>query len=280
MRARAGHDLHILVEKPLVTGSPTGVEMVELAGQEKGIVWVGRSTATCRPVAERIASRTRARGPAAPGGDPRAPRTPSTPSGRWNRFNATRGTLVEKCCHIQPDGLILKEKPGQGVGSGGQRHHLDETYDGKVPDILDRLCDRRVPERRAPAGPVNVCRNSIDNEQVLIVGARAARILLPSGVLRYGRREDWGRREVWGQPSGTAKGVAVRQIRDTNIKYLGQHFGASYIEHQKLAHAVRNGLAPEIPLEEGLRAVATGLAAHQSIDQGRVGPEEVLPAGW
>ena len=26
--------------------------------------------------------------------------------------------------------------------------------------------------------------------------------------------------------------VAVRQVRDTNIKYLGQHFGASLVEIQ------------------------------------------------
>ena len=38
---------------------------------------------------------------------------------------------------------------------------------------------------------------------------------------------------------------------------------------------------PELPLEEGLRAVATGLAAHKSIDEGRVvAMNEVLPAGW
>jgi len=75
--------------------------------------------------------------------------------------------------------------------------------------------------------------------------------------------------------------VAVRQIRDTNIKYLGQHFGASYIEHQKFARAPRHGLPPEIPLEEGLRAVAAGLAAHKSIDEGRVvALSEVLPTGW
>jgi myo-inositol 2-dehydrogenase/D-chiro-inositol 1-dehydrogenase len=100
-------------------------------------------------------------------------------------------------------------------------------------------------------------------------------------VLRFGRREDWGRREVWGQASGSARGVSVRQIRDTNIKYLGQHFGASFVEHQRFARALREGLPAEIPLEEGLRAVATGLAAHRSIDEGRVvALAEVLPAGW
>jgi predicted dehydrogenase len=70
-------------------------------------------------------------------------------------------------------------------------------------------------------------------------------------------------------------------VRDTNIRYPGQHFGASYIEHERFARAIREGLAPEIPLGEGLRAVATGLAAHRSIDTGRpVEMREFLPAGW
>jgi predicted dehydrogenase len=124
--------------------------------------------------------------------------------------------------------------------------------------------------------------NSLDNEHVVVVGDEGKlESLLPSGELRFGRREDFGRHEVWGQKTDSERGVAVRRIRDTNIKYLGHHFGASYVEHQKFAHAVRNGLAPEIPLEEGLRAVASGLAAHKSIDEGRVVEmAEILPPGW
>jgi myo-inositol 2-dehydrogenase/D-chiro-inositol 1-dehydrogenase len=124
--------------------------------------------------------------------------------------------------------------------------------------------------------------NSIDNEHVTIVGAEGKlESLLPSGVLRFGRREDWGRRVVWGQASGTDRGVSVRQVRDTGIRYLGQHFGASFVEHRRFAQAVRDGAPAEIGLEEGLRAVATGLAAHKSIDEGRVvALSEVLPAGW
>ena len=70
-------------------------------------------------------------------------------------------------------------------------------------------------------------------------------------------------------------------MQDPHIKYLGNHFGASFVEHQRFAAAIRNGTPPEIPLQEGLRAVATGLAAHKSIDEGRVvAMSEVLPAGW
>mgnify|MGYP003438803100 FL=1 len=293
MRDALATDLHILCEKPLVTKVADGVEMIERENERrqkgrKGIVWVAQEYRYMPPVAEMIRI-------AHSGGVGtlhqvaiREHREPFYPKvGNWNRFSAnTGGTLVEKCCHyFNLMDLILKEKPTRVFASGGQRvNHLDESYDGKRPDILDSayVIVEYPSGARASLDLCMFAENSIDNEHVVIVGSQGKlESLLPSGVLRYGRREDWGRREVWGQPSGTGKGVAVRQVRDTNIKYLGQHFGASYVEHQKFAHVVRNGLPPEIPLEEGLRAVATGLAAHKSIDEGRVvALSEVLPAGW
>ncbi len=281
-------DLHILCEKPLVTKMADGVALIERAKNRRGIVWVAQEYRYMPPVAEMIRI--------AHGGGVgrlhqvaiREHREPFYPKvGDWNRFTAnTGGTLVEKCCHyFNLMDFILNEKPTRVFASGGQRvNHLDERYDGKTPDILDSayVIVEYGSGARASLDLCMFAENSIDNEHVTIVGSEGKlESLLPSGVLRYGRREDWGRREVWGQPSGTAKGVAVRQIRDTHIKYLGQHFGASYLEHQKFAHAVRSGLAPEIPLEEGLRSVATGIAAHRSIELGRVVEmSEVLPAGW
>jgi len=289
MRDALATDLHILVEKPLVTKVADGLEMIERAkAKKRGIVWVAQEYRYMPPVAEMIRI-------AHEGGVGRIHqvairehREPFYPKvGDWNRFNAnTGGTLVEKCCHyFNLMDFILKEKPQRVFASGGQRvNHLDEKVNGKTPDILDSafVIVEYPSGARASLDLCMFAENSVDNEHVVIVGAEGKlESLLPSGVLRFGRREDWGRRAVWGQASGSAKGVAVRQIRDTNIKYLGQHFGASYIEHQKFAHAVRNGLPAEIGLEEGLRAVATGLAAHRSIDEGRaVGLNEVLPAGW
>jgi myo-inositol 2-dehydrogenase / D-chiro-inositol 1-dehydrogenase len=288
MRDALATDLHLLCEKPLVTTMADGVDLLERAKGRKAIAWVAQEYRYMPPVAEMIRI-------AHDGGvgrlhqvAVREHREPFYPKvGDWNRFSAnTGGTLVEKCCHyFNLMDFILKERPLRVFASGGQRvNHLDETYNGKTPDILDSayVIVEYPSGARASLDLCMFAENSIDNEHVIIVGAEGKlESLLPSGVLRYGRREDWGRREVWGQPSGTAKGVAVRQIRDTNIKYLGQHFGASYIEHQRFAHAVRNGLPAEIPLEEGLRAVATGLAAHKSIDEGRVvALSEVLPAGW
>jgi myo-inositol 2-dehydrogenase / D-chiro-inositol 1-dehydrogenase len=289
MRDALATDLHILVEKPLVTRVADGMAMIELAkAKKRGIVWVAQEYRYMPPVAEMIRLAHGGRVGRLHQVAIREHREPFYPKvGGWNRFNAnTGGTLVEKCCHyFNLMDHILKEQPLRVFASGGQRvNHLDEKVDGKTPDILDSafVIVEYPSGARASLDLCMFAENSIDNEHVVIVGDEGKlESLLPSGVLRFGRREDWGRREVWGQPSGSGRGVAVRQVRDTNIKYPGQHFGASYVEHQKFANAVRNGLAPEIPLEEGLRAVATGLAAHKSIDEGRVvALAEVLPAGW
>jgi predicted dehydrogenase len=287
MRDALATELPILCEKPLVTRIEDGQDLLRRAQGRKAIVWVAQEYRYMPPVAEMIRL--------AHGGQVgtihqvaiREHREPFYPKvGNWNRFSAnTGGTLVEKCCHYFNLMEFILGEPAQRVfASGGQRvNHLDERYDGKVPDILDSafVIVEYASGARASLDLCMFAENSVDNEHVTIVGAEGKlESLLPSGVLRFGRREDWGRREVWGQPSGTARGVSVRQIRDTNIKYLGQHFGASYVEHQKFAQAVRSGSPAEIPLDEGLRAVAVGLAAHRSIDEGRVvAMSELLPAG-
>jgi predicted dehydrogenase len=49
----------------------------------------------------------------------------------------------------------------------------------------------------------------------------------------------------------------------------------------KFFNAIQGGKAPDVTLEDGLRSVATGLAAQKSIAEGRpVLMSEVLPAGW
>ncbi len=277
--------LHILVEKPLVTRIEDGVEMLRLAQGRKGIVWVAQEYRYMPPVAELIRI-------AHEGGvgriqqvairEHREPFYPKVDD--WNRFSAnTGGTLVEKCCHyFNLMEFILAERPLRVFASGGQRvNHLAESYGGRRPDILDSayVVLEYPSGARAMLDLCMFAENTVDNEQITVVGDEGKlESLLPSLSLRHGRREDWGRREAWGQQSGSGKGVSVRRVWDTNIKYAGHHFGASYIEHQRFAAAIREGRPAEIGLEEGLRAVATGLAAHRSIEEGRVVMlAEVLP---
>ena len=290
MRDALATSLHILVEKPLVTRLDDGVEMLRLAHSRhgrRGIVWVAHEYRYMPPVAEMIRMTH--------GGEVgrvhqvaiREHREPFYPKvDDWNRFSAnTGGTLVEKCCHyFNLMDLILRERPARVFASGGQRvNHLDERYDGRTPDILDSayVVVEYDSGARAMLDLCMFAENSVDNEHIVVVGDEGKlESLLPSLTLRHGRREDWGRRDAWGQPSGTQRGVSVRRVWDPSIRYAGFHFGASYIEHVRFAAAIREGRPAEIGLEEGLRAVATGLAAHKSIDEGRVvSISEVLPQG-
>ncbi len=277
--------LHILVEKPLVTRIADGLELLERARGRTALTWVAQEYRYMPPVAEMIRLAHEGAVGRLHQVAIREHREPFYPKvGDWNRFTAnTGGTLVEKCCHyFNLMDLILRERPQRVFASGGQSvNHLDESYGGRRPDILDNafVIVEYASGARAHLDLCMFAENSVDNEHITVVGDEGKlESLLPSGILRHGRREDWGRREVWGQPSGTGRGVAVRQVRDTNIKYLGQHFGASYVEHQRFAAALREGRPAEIGLEEGLRSVATGLAAHQSIAERRVVEiAEVLP---
>ncbi len=285
--ALAHADLHILVEKPLVTRIDDGLDLLQRAQGRSGIVWVAQEYRYMPPVAEMIRI-------AHEGGVGRIQqvgirehREPFYAKvGDWNRFSAnTGGTLVEKCCHyFNLMDFILGERPQRVFASGGQRvNHLDEDYGGRRPDILDSayVVVEYPSGARAMLDLCMFAENTTDNEHITVVGDEGKlESLLPSLTLRHGRREDWGRREAWGQPSGTGRGISVRRVWDTNIRYAGHHFGASYIEHQRFAAAIRNGSPAEIGLEEGLRAVITGLAAHKSIDEGRVvALSELLPPG-
>ena len=288
MREALATDFPILVEKPLVTRVADGEEMMKLAQGRKGIVWVAQEYRYMPPVAEMIRMAHEGQIGTLHQVAIREHREPFYPKvGDWNRFNAnTGGTLVEKCCHyFNLMDLILKEHPTRVFASGGQRvNHRDERYEGRAPDILDSayVVVEYPSGARAMLDLCMFAENSTDNEHVTIVGDEGKlESLLPALTLRHSRREDWGQRKVWGQPSGTGKGVAVRRVWDTNIKYAGQHFGASFIEHQRFAAALKEGRPPEIPLEEGLRCVITGLAAHRSIETGQpVRLSELLPAGW
>ncbi len=292
MRLALPTSAHLLIEKPLCTTLADCADLVHRAEGRKGIVWVAQEYRYMPPVAEMIRLAHEGAIGRLHQVAIREHREPFYPKvGDWNRFSAnTGGTLVEKCCHyFNLMDLVLRENPVRVFASGAQRvNHLDERYagpDGKTtPDILDSafVIVEYASGARAMLDLCMFAENSMDNEHITVVGDEGKlESLIPSLQLRHGRREDWGKRETWGQPSGTGRGVAVRRVWDTNIRYPGQHFGASYIEHQRFAHAIRSGKPPEITLDEGLRSVATGLAAHRSIETGQpVLMRDILPAGF
>ena len=71
---------------------------------------------------------------------------------------------------------------------------------------------------------------------------------------------------------GQRKPKAVETVHvpvQAEVLKAGFHHGASYYQHLAFQRAVREGTVPLVSAEDGLKAVAMGLAAHRSIEEGR-----------
>jgi len=264
-------ELHVLVEKPLCTTVEDCERVIELAdgrsdtaGGPAGIVWVGLEYRYMPPVARLIDA---VRDGAVGRTHMIAIREHRFPFlvkvGDWNRFNAnTGGTLVEKCCHFfHLMNLLADSDPVRVYASGGQSvNHLEESYDGRTPDILDNAFVM-VDYANGVRALLDLCmfaEATHDQEEISEVGDEGkVEALLPASVFRAGRRgEHW---------IGSAESEV---IHDDSIGYEGHHHGSSFIEHGRFCDAIRNGTPPEVTLQDGLRSVQLSVAAHRSIDEG------------
>ena len=265
-------DLHLLVEKPLCTTVEDCRDIVAAAEGRSAMTWVGLEYRYMPPVTRLIrAAHDREIGRLRMIAI-REHRFPFLPKiGDWNRFNRnTGGTLVEKCCHFfDLMTHIARSAPARVVASGAQDvNHLDERYDGEVPDILDNAFVIVEYENGVRAS-LDLCmfaEASTNSEELSIVGDLGkAEAFLPSTEFRIGRRVD-GR-----------DGVTSTTISDDRVRWEGFHHGSSYLEHLDFLDACRNGSTPAVSLEDGLLSVAVGVAAQRSIEERRsVDLDEVL----
>jgi predicted dehydrogenase len=261
-------DVHVLVEKPLCTtvSDCRAVIAAADARRERGcdaVVWVGLEYRYMPPVAELIRQVH-----AGTVGPPkmvaiREHRFPFLEKvGDWNRFNRnTGGTLVEKCCHFfDLMNHITGDRPVRVTASGAQDvNHLDEVYDGEVPDILDNalVIVDYAGGARALLDLCMFAEASEHQEELSVVGPLGkVEAFLPSCEVRLGRRAE-----------GRA-GVRSQVVHDERVAYEGFHHGSSYLEHLDLIDAIRRDAAPAVDLQAGLLSVAMGVAAHRSIDTG------------
>ncbi len=143
MRDALATDLHILIEKPLVTKVADGIDLLERARAKRhGIVWVAQEYRYMPPVAEMIRI-------AHEGGVGRIHqvairehRDPFYPKvGDWNRFNRQhrRHPGREVLPLLRPDGLHPERTPQRASSPPAASASTTSTrsYDGKTPDILD-----------------------------------------------------------------------------------------------------------------------------------------------
>ncbi len=257
-------DLHILVEKPLCTTVEDCYTIFDLAAKRDAITWVGLEY-RYMPAIARLISEVDTGAVGRPRMiSIREHRFPFLEKvGDWNRFSRnTGGTLVEKCCHFFD--LMCRIMPGAPVrvmASGGQDvNHLDERYAGETPDILDNAFVI-VDFDDGGRGMLDLCMfadATHNQEELSVVGAEGKiEALVPENVVRIGRRGVHSIGEV-----------ETETVRDDRIAYEGYHDGSSYIEHLNFRDAILSGGSPEVTVGDGLLAVAIGVAAHRSIDEG------------
>ncbi len=198
--------------------------------------------------------------------------------GDWNRFNEnTGGTLVEKCCHFfYLMSLIFREEPVRVYASGGvDVNHRDETYNGRVPDILDNayvILDY-ASGRRAMLELCMFAEGSWFQEELTVVGDAGKLECRIPGPARFWPGGKQREAELVFSPR-SPKGPEQEIVEvDPEVLAAGDHHGATYYQHRRFLEAVRGQGVVEVTLEDGLNAVLVGLAAQRSIET--CGPETV-----
>ena len=189
--------------------------------------------------------------------------------GDWNRFARTSGgTLVEKCCHFfDLMRLITESEPTRVYASAGQDvNHLDERYGGETPDILDNAFVT-IDFANGVRALLDLCmfaEASRDQEEIAATGdAGKVECGVPSSQLIIGTRAPVER-------MGTALPLAREIVPvDPRLLEAGAHHGATFYQHQRFFEMIQTGGRPEVSLEDGMKAVAIGLAAERSAQEGR-----------
>lgn len=258
--------LHVMVEKPLCTTVADCVDVVVAAadGPADRVVWMGLEYRYMPPTQALVHEVRNGTVGTVRMVSIREHRFPFLVKvGNWNRFNRyTGGTLIEKCCHyFDLMNVVVGERPQRVMASGGQDvNHLDECYDGEVPDIIDNAYI--VVEYPGGArGMLDLCMfaEASKNEQELSVIGDQGKVesLVTEAVIRVGRRED-----------GIGQ-VTETPVRDERVKFAGYHHGASYLEHLDFLDAIRHQRPAAVTLTDGMWSVAVGEAGQRSLAEDR-----------
>jgi predicted dehydrogenase len=269
--------LPLLVEKPLFTSPDDQIAILEFVKTYPSPVWVAMEYRYMPPVkafTEKVDSVT--------GGVKmltiREHRFPYLKKiGNWNRFNdKTGGTFVEKCCHFfDLMRLIIKSEPVRIMASAGQdANHLDERYEGGVPDILDNgyvLVDF-ANGARAMLELCMFAEGAQYQEEISAVGPKGKLEAKVPGPGRFWPKE-LGVAPVpllVESPRFPKRPVTTEVSVDPVILDAGDHNGATFYQHKLFLDLVRGQKkAPDVGLGDGYKAVIMGMAAQESAATGR-----------
>ena len=259
--------LHILCEKPLATTVDDARWIAERAKRHEAVFWTAMEYRYMPPAAEFIAQVHAGRIGTLRMLSIREHRFPFLVKvGDWNRFSTnTGGTMVEKCCHFFDLMRLITQSEAVRVYCSGAMdvNHLDELYDGNKPDIIDNSFTTVdfANGVRAMLDLSMFADGAEDQEEIVAVGDKARLdCRIPSGDLIYSPRTGFGAPK-------TPERVHV-PVDEAALK-AGSHHGSTWYAHQKFIAAVRGEGPIEVSADDGLRAVAIGMAAEISAREKR-----------
>ena len=260
--------LHILCEKPLATTLADAADIAHRVAGYDAVFWTGMEYRFMPPAAAFIAQVHAGRVGSLKMLSIREHRFPFLVKvGDWNRFNRnTGGTMVEKCCHFfDLMRVIVGAEPVRVFCSGGvDVNHLDETYAGHTPDIIDNSFTTVDFANGVRAMlDLSMFADGAENQEEIVAVGDAARldVLIPAGEIIFHPRVGFRHPKAIER---THVAVAAAALA------AGQHHGATFYQHAAFAAAVRGQGPLLVTAEDGLRAVAMGLAAETSAREHRV----------
>ncbi len=260
--------LHILCEKPIATTIADARWIADRAAQSDSVFWTAMEYRYMPPAAAFIEEIHAGRIGRLQMLSIREHRFPFLPKvGDWNRFSRnTGGTMVEKCCHFfDLMRLITGAEPERVYCSGAMDvNHLDESYDGERPDIIDNSYTTVDFNNgvRAMLDLSMFADGAENQEEIAAVGDKARlEVLIPEGAIVYSPRVGFRNPKQ-----------AERRVVDVDPAALaaGSHHGSTFYEHQRFNAAVRGAGPVEVTAHDGLMAVAIGAAAELSAREKRV----------
>jgi myo-inositol 2-dehydrogenase/D-chiro-inositol 1-dehydrogenase len=271
--------LPVLVEKPACVSLPEARALESLARRADAPIWVGMEYRYMPAIAAMI---DKVHGQPASGAPimltVREHRYPFLAKvGDWNRFSEnTGGTLVEKCCHFfDLMRLIMQASPIRLFASGSMNNnHKDETYGGRVPDMLDNayVVLDFPGRRRAMLELCMFAEASEYQEEICAVSPLGKITCRVPGPSRF-----WPEQRMGPQPTAELV-IEHRDPRrreqsaipvDPVLLKAGDHNGSTFYQHEKFLAVVRGASTVEVSLMDGINAALIGMAAEYSAASGK-----------
>jgi predicted dehydrogenase len=269
-------DKPILCEKPLCTTSEDCKTVIAAAKGRKAPIWVAMEYRYMPPVQQMLIERDM--------GCVGTPRMMSIREHRypflekvqgWNRFNErTGGTLVEKCCHYWDlMRLVLQSDPVRVYASAGvDVNHLNESYEGRKPDIIDNAFVT-VEFRSGARGMLDLCmfaEGSYWQEVLSLTGEKGRVDAYIPGPARFSKDGKERKSQIVISDRASQEEIKQDIEVDDAILAAGDHHGSTYYQHLKFFKLVESGVGePEVSIADALWSVRVGEAAELSAKTGK-----------